>query len=89
MNRTTISLIAAGTALVAVTGFAALTAPDGRRASGAAAPARLPGRTHQPALPRAQRAPTSRDTTYTSFTPGTGGAGAAGSAELNEGAVTR
>ncbi|MGW2561472.1 DUF5719 family protein [Streptomyces sp. NPDC001514] len=69
MNRTTLSLLAAATALAAVTGLAALTAPDGGdAAAGAKAPARLPVERSSLLCP----APTTSDigeTAYTSFTP--------------------
>ncbi|MFJ4921383.1 DUF5719 family protein [Streptomyces sp. NPDC088725] len=74
MNRTTLSLLAATTALVAVTGFAALTAPDGGDGTTVASPARLPVERTSLLCP----APSVSDvaeTTYTSFTPkGTGAA---------------
>ncbi|AJP02300.1 hypothetical protein TU94_13240 [Streptomyces cyaneogriseus subsp. noncyanogenus] len=83
MNRTTLSFIAGVTALAAVTGFAALGAPD---ASGGDAPtgaaARLPVERTSLVCP----APSMSDlaeTTYTSFTPVTeGAAGSGGRAEL-------
>ncbi|MGW7198332.1 DUF5719 family protein [Streptomyces chryseus] len=86
MNRTTLSLIAAATALAAVTGFAAVSAPDGGTTTTAAdvrTPARMPVERSSLLCP----APSSSDlaeTAYTSFTPaGKGGADAkAGSAEL-------
>ena len=50
MNRTTMSLIAAATALAAVTGFAALTAPESPAADDSArAAARLPVERTSPA----------------------------------------
>ncbi|WP_093800578.1 DUF5719 family protein [Streptomyces sp. Wb2n-11] len=92
MNRTTLSLIAAATALAAVTGFAAVSAPDGPadtaaagtgRAAGAKTPARMPVERSSLLCP----APSTSDlaeTTYTSVTPaGRGDADAEeGSAEL-------
>ncbi len=92
MNRTTLSLIAAATALAAVTGFAAVSAPDGPadtaaagtgRAAGAKTPARMPVERSSLLCP----APSTSDlaeTTYTSITPaGKGDADAkGGSAEL-------
>ncbi|MEV4976700.1 DUF5719 family protein [Streptomyces scopuliridis] len=88
MNRTTLSLIAVATALVAVTGFAALTAPDTGGTATAQAPARLPvERTSQ--LCPAPSVSDVAETTYTSITPaGTADAGTAGSAELTESVVT-
>ncbi|MFD7442450.1 DUF5719 family protein [Streptomyces sp. NPDC059909] len=70
MNRTTLSLLAAATALAAVTGLAALTAPGGGEATAGAAqaPARLPVERSSLLCP----APTTSDigeTAYTSFTP--------------------
>ncbi|MFF3752861.1 DUF5719 family protein [Streptomyces sp. NPDC002018] len=92
MNRTTLSLLATATALAAVTGFAALTAPDSTGAAAAQAPARLPVERTTQLCP----APSMSDiaeTTYTSFTPagtsgGTSGGGASGSAALTESVVT-
>ncbi|MFG2643802.1 DUF5719 family protein [Streptomyces sp. NPDC048370] len=74
MKRTTLSLIAAATALAAVTGFAALTAPDGSTSVGAKAPAKLPVERSSLLCP----APSSSElaeTDYTSYTPGTTGSG--------------
>lgn len=74
MKRTTLSLIAAATALAAVTGFAALTAPDGSTSAGAKAPAKLPVERSSLLCP----APSSSElaeTDYTSYTPGTTGSG--------------
>jgi hypothetical protein len=68
VNRTTISLLAATTALAAVTGLAALTAPDGGAATEAKAPTRLPVERSSLLCP----APSSSElaqTQYTSFTP--------------------
>ncbi|MGW0560249.1 DUF5719 family protein [Streptomyces sp. NPDC003016] len=94
MNRTTLSLIAAATALAAVTGFAVVSAPDGPadtaaagagRAADAKTPARMPVERSSLLCP----APSTSDlaeTTYTSITPaGKGeaeGDGEEGSAEL-------
>ncbi|WP_405808036.1 DUF5719 family protein [Streptomyces sp. NBC_00210] len=82
MNRTTISLLAATTALAAVTGLAALTAPDGGAATEAKAPARLPVERSSLLCP----APSSSElaqTQYTSFTPAGKSADAkGGTAEL-------
>ncbi|WOX24040.1 DUF5719 family protein [Streptomyces solicathayae] len=86
MKRTTLSLIAAATALAAVTGFAALTAPDGDAAAGAKAPTRLPVERSSLLCP----APSSSEvaeTVYTSYTPaGTTGSGAAQGADGKAGA---
>ncbi|MEV1049548.1 DUF5719 family protein [Streptomyces sp. NPDC049887] len=74
MNRTTLSLLAAVTSLAAVTGFAALNAPDGGAATEATAPARLPVERSSLLCP----APATSDiaeTVYTSFTPGPGSGG--------------
>ncbi|MDX3854783.1 DUF5719 family protein [Streptomyces sp. AK02-01A] len=89
MNRTTLSLLAAATALAAVTGFAALTAPDGTDTASAQAPARLPVERSSLLCP-APSVSEIAETTYTSFTPagGTGGGAATGTAELRESTVT-
>ncbi|MFI1471325.1 DUF5719 family protein [Streptomyces wuyuanensis] len=93
MNRTTLSLLAAATSLAAVTGFAALTAPDVGAETDATAPARLPVERSSLLCP----APATSDiaeTVYTSFTPQSGAGGsAAGSsggsaAELRPSVVT-
>ncbi|MGX1885985.1 DUF5719 family protein [Streptomyces sp. NPDC055287] len=86
MNRTTLSLIAAATALAAVTGFAVVSAPDGGT-TGTAADANPPGRMPVERSSLLCPAPSTSDlaeTAYTSFTPaGKGEANAkAGSAEL-------
>ncbi|MEU9481830.1 DUF5719 family protein [Streptomyces sp. NPDC048191] len=81
MNRTTLSLIAATTALAAVTAFAAL---DGPSASGAAAPtaaAHLPVERTSLLCP-APSISDIADTSYTSFTPVTQGAADGGKAQL-------
>ncbi|MEU1317104.1 DUF5719 family protein [Streptomyces tibetensis] len=82
MNRTTLSLIAGTTALAAVTGFAALSAPDDAPGPGTAkAAAQLPVERTSLLCP----APSTSDlaeTSYTSFTPVTKGAGSGGKAEL-------
>ncbi|MFE5855117.1 DUF5719 family protein [Streptomyces sp. NPDC056500] len=82
MKRTTLSLLAAVTTLSAITGIAAITAPDTADARPQAkAPARLPvERVHL--LCPAPGGTEAAETTYTSYTPlGSGGA-AKGSAEL-------
>jgi len=82
VNRTTLSLIAAATALAAVTGFAALTAPESPAADDSArAAARLPVERTSLLCP----SPSTSDlaeTTYSSFTPVTEGTENRGSAEL-------
>ncbi|MFF7314631.1 DUF5719 family protein [Streptomyces sp. NPDC008137] len=83
MNRTTLSLIAGVTALAAVTGFAALSAPDtpGGADATAKAAAQLPVERTSLLCP----APSTSDlaeTSYTSFTPVTKGTGSGGKAEL-------
>ncbi|MGI5398553.1 DUF5719 family protein [Streptomyces sp. CA-135486] len=84
MNRTTISLLAATTALAAVTGIAALTAPDGGAVTEAKAPTRLPVERSSLLCP----APSSSElaqTQYTSFTPAGKSADAKdGTAELKQ-----
>ncbi|MCC5481111.1 DUF5719 family protein [Streptomyces sp. NPDC059680] len=81
MNRTTLSLIAAGGALAAVTAFAAF---DGPSASGAAAPeaaANLPVQRTSLLCP-APSISDIADTSYTSFTPVTQGTASDGKAQL-------
>ncbi|KAB1143873.1 hypothetical protein F7R91_23375 [Streptomyces luteolifulvus] len=81
MNRTTLSLIAGATALAAITGFAALTAPDASGTDTAEAAAELPVERTGLLCP----APGTSDlaeTSYTSFTPVTKGAQTSGKAEL-------
>ncbi|OMI88697.1 hypothetical protein BSZ07_15560 [Streptomyces sp. M1013] len=81
MKRTTLSLIACATALAAVTGFAAVSAPDGAGTDTAAPAARLPVERTSLLCP----APSTSDlaeTAYTSFTPVTKGADEKGSATL-------
>ncbi|WP_418957391.1 DUF5719 family protein [Streptomyces tritici] len=82
MKRTTLSLIAAATALAAVTGFAALTAPDGTKQATLALPLGLPVERSSLLCP----APSSSEvaeTVYTSYTPAakTGAAPGKGDAE--------
>ncbi|MET9551562.1 DUF5719 family protein [Streptomyces sp. NPDC006645] len=83
MNRTTLSLIAAATALAAVTGFAAVSAPDPVDTTAAAkTPARLPVERSSLLCPAPSTSELA-ETEYTSFTPaGTTGAGTGGAAEL-------
>ncbi|WP_369235877.1 DUF5719 family protein [Streptomyces sp. R21] len=81
MNRTTLSLIAGTTALAAVTGFAALSAPAASGGDTAKAAARLPVERTSLLCP----APSLSDlaeTAYTSFTPVSQGTGTSGTAEL-------
>ncbi|MER6168945.1 DUF5719 family protein [Streptomyces violaceorubidus] len=81
MKRTTLSLIACATVLAAVTGFAAVSAPDGSGTDSAAPAARLPVERTSLLCP----APSTSDlaeTAYTSFTPVTKGADAKGDATL-------
>ncbi|MFJ6658029.1 DUF5719 family protein [Streptomyces sp. NPDC091377] len=81
MKRTTLSLIAAVTALAAVTGFAAVSAPDAPGDTPARAAATLPVERTSLVCP----APSSSDlaeTTYTAFTPATEGTGDKGTAQL-------
>ncbi|MFF0540172.1 DUF5719 family protein [Streptomyces coelicoflavus] len=81
MKRTTLSLIACATALAAVTGFAAVSAPDDSGPDTAAPAARLPVERTSLLCP----APSTSDlaeTAYTSFTPVTKGADDEGSAAL-------
>ncbi|MEV7088284.1 DUF5719 family protein [Streptomyces sp. NPDC093085] len=94
MNRPTLSLLAVATALAAVTGFAAFSAPGDPGTEVTGAVARLPVERTSRLCP----APSLSDlaeTTYTSITPtGKGGADrapaadAGGSAELKESTVT-
>lgn len=87
MKRTTLSLIACATALAAVTGFAAVSAPDGSGTDTAAPAARLPVERTSLLCP----APSTSDlaeTAYTSFTPVTKGADEKGSAELTAAETT-
>ncbi|MEU5955269.1 DUF5719 family protein [Streptomyces sp. NPDC047525] len=81
MNRTTQSLIAVAAALAAVTGFAAVNAPDGSGDDGAKAAARLPVERTSLLCP----VPSSSDlaeTSYTAFTPKGTDSADAGKAEL-------
>ncbi|MEU8522706.1 DUF5719 family protein [Streptomyces sp. NPDC048577] len=68
MKRTTLSLIAVVTALAAVTGFAALTAPDGTPAAGGGAPVRLPVERSSLLCPAPSTSEVA-ETVYTSYTP--------------------
>ncbi|MET9044255.1 DUF5719 family protein [Streptomyces sp. NPDC003631] len=81
MKRTTLSLIAGTTALAAVTGFAAITAPSAS-GSGAAKPAaRLPVEQTRLLCPEPSTSDIA-DTTYTSFTPLAQGTDGGGKAQL-------
>ncbi|MDI3409092.1 DUF5719 family protein [Streptomyces cavernicola] len=83
MNRTTLSLIAAGGALAVVTGFATLTAPDGSAADGPAKAAEQRPVDRSSLLCPAPSTSDLADTAYTSFTPkSAAGAGGKGTAEL-------
>jgi hypothetical protein len=82
VNRTTLSLIAGTTALAAVTGFAALTAPD--PSSGdtpTESAAQLPVARTSLLCPQPSASDVA-ETAYTSFTPVTKGTASDGSAEL-------
>jgi hypothetical protein len=81
VNRTTLSLIAGATALVAVTGLAALTAPDASGAHPAEAAAELPVERTSLLCPVPSTSDLA-DTSYTSYTPVTKGAGSEGKGEL-------
>ena len=76
MKRTTLSLIAAATALAAVTGFAALTAPDGTTTADTAKPLGLPVERTTLLCPVPSSSEVA-ETTYTSYTPPGQGAGSA------------
>ncbi|MDR3082048.1 MAG: DUF5719 family protein [Streptomyces sp.] len=81
MNRTTLSLIAGTTALAAVTGFAALTAPDASGSGSEKTAARLPVERTRLLCP----GPSTSDiaeTSYASFTPVSQGTSDSGKAEL-------
>ncbi|MET8102052.1 DUF5719 family protein [Streptomyces sp. NPDC005236] len=81
MNRTTLSLIAAATALAAVTGFATLKPPGTTGDSTAAAAARLPVERTSLLCPQPSTSDIA-DTAYTSFTPVVEGASSGGKAQL-------
>lgn len=81
MNRTTLSLIAAVTALAAVTGFAAATTPGEDDTSGNAAAARLPVERSSLLCPEPSQSDLA-ETAYTSYTPETKGTEGSGTAEL-------
>ncbi len=86
MKRTTLSLIAVATALAAVTGFAAMTAPGEPAAAPAAAPqaARLPVERTSLLCPAASTSEIA-ETRVTSYTPpGTAAAPAAGAGKTAE-----
>ncbi|MBQ0987214.1 hypothetical protein KBZ10_22380 [Streptomyces sp. F63] len=77
MNRTTLSLLAATTALAAVTGVAALAAPGETPERPAAAAERLPVERSELLCPEPSLSELA-ETDYTSFTPEGGTAGSAG-----------
>ncbi|MFF3412210.1 DUF5719 family protein [Streptomyces sp. NPDC002742] len=81
MNRTTLSLIAAATALAAVTGFATLESPDASGDSAAGTAARLPVERTSLLCPQPSTSDIA-DTAYTSFTPVVEGASDSGKAQL-------
>ncbi|MFE9878185.1 DUF5719 family protein [Streptomyces sp. NPDC005784] len=81
MNRTTLSLIAAATALAAVTGFATLKSPDASGDSAAGTAARLPVERTSLLCPQPSTSDIA-DTAYTSFTPVAEGASGSGKAQL-------
>ncbi|MFC3572719.1 DUF5719 family protein [Streptomyces yaanensis] len=81
MNRTTLSLIAGATALAAVTGFAALTAPEASGSGAAKAAARLPVQQTRLLCPEPSASDIA-ETSYTSFTPVAQGTSGSGKAEL-------
>ncbi|WP_415952651.1 DUF5719 family protein [Streptomyces sp. KLOTTS4A1] len=81
MKRTTLSLIAAGAALATVTGFAALTAPDGSAASASGAAERRPVDRSSVLCPAPSTSELA-DTAYTSFTPKAKGSTGKGTARL-------
>jgi hypothetical protein len=81
VNRTTMTLIAVVTALLAVTGLATLTAPNGPAADAGSAEQR-PVQRSSLLCPIPSVVSNLAETTYTSFTPGSQSSGAHGSAEL-------
>ncbi|WP_159666494.1 DUF5719 family protein [Streptomyces mexicanus] len=81
MNRTTLSLIAGVAALAAVTGFAALDAPDAAGTGPAGGDTRPPVERTTLVCPAPSTSDIA-DTSYTSFTPVTQGTAGAGKAEL-------
>lgn len=81
MNRTTLSLIAAATALAAVTGFATLKPAGTSGDSVSATAARLPVERTSLLCPQPSASDIA-DTTYTSFTPVVEGASGSGKAQL-------
>ncbi|GHE11654.1 DUF5719 family protein [Streptomyces alanosinicus] len=81
MNRTTLSLIAATTALAAVTAFAALDGPSASGAAASEAAAHLPVQRTSLMCP-APSISDIADTSYTSYTPVTAGVPSTGKAQL-------
>ncbi|MEU7567537.1 DUF5719 family protein [Streptomyces fradiae] len=89
MNRSTLSLLAAATALAALTGVAAVTAPgaDEPAAAAGAAPARLPVERSSLLCPAPSTSEVA-ETTYTSYTPATTGDAAGDAAKPGSKAPT-
>ncbi|MET8227371.1 DUF5719 family protein [Streptomyces sp. NPDC004082] len=85
MKRTTVSLIAGTTALAAVTGFAALTAPGAAGGDTARSAARLPVERTSLLCPQPSTSDLA-ETAYTSYTPVSKGTGSGGRAELRSAA---
>jgi hypothetical protein len=81
VNRTTLSLIAGATALAAVTGFAALSAPAASGDNTPKTAARLPVEQTRLLCPQPSTSDVA-DTAYTSFTPVSQGTSGSGKAEL-------
>jgi hypothetical protein len=81
VKRTTLSLIAGTTALAAVTGFAALTAPAASGSGGPKVAARLPVEQTRLLCPQPSTSDIA-ETSYTSFTPVSQGTAGSGKAEL-------
>ncbi|MEU4088790.1 DUF5719 family protein [Streptomyces aureus] len=81
MNRTTLSLIAAVTALGAVTGFATLNSPGAKGSGTAVTAARLPVERTSLLCPQPSTSDIA-DTSYTSFTPVVEGVSGSGKAQL-------
>lgn len=80
MNRTTLTLIGAVTALAAVTGVSALTVPDEEPSDSAASAQRLPVERSTLVCPKPTESELAK-TEYTAFTP-KGGPGGKGTAQL-------
>lgn len=86
MNRTTLSLIAGASALAAVTGFAALSAPTASGSNTPTTATRLPVEQTGLLCPQPSNSDIA-DTSYTSFTPVVQGTSGSGKAELTAAAV--